>query len=81
MINSVIKIGDVIECEIYGIKEIVEVKDIKVIYNHPVIRPTKLIIWLVLKDRYGSTEWEFTSNNIKIIRNTNELLEKKGNKI
>lgn len=75
MINSVIKVGDVIQCIIFGIKETVEVKDIKVIYNHPLQRPIDLVIWLVLKDKFGDREWGFTSDNIKIIHNTNEPLK------
>jgi hypothetical protein len=74
-IQSVIKIGDVIEAEVLGVADIYKVEMIEVGLNNENVRPTDLVIKVKLSFNDGKSILTCTSNDITYIRHTVNVID------
>ena len=68
LIKSVVAVGDVIEVEHYGEKEIYKVEQFEIILNNPYTRPIDFVIHVKFSYNNGISSIECTSDNFKYIR-------------
>lgn len=78
-IQSVIKIGDVINAEVLGVVDMYKVEMIEVGLNNENVRPTDLIIKLKLSFNDGKSTLTCTSNDITYIRHTVTVIDDDAN--
>lgn len=74
-IQSVIKIGDVINAEVFGVVDMYKVEMVEVGLNNENVRPTGLIIKLKLSFNNGKSILTCTSNDITYIRHTVDVID------
>lgn len=78
-IQSVIKIGDIINAEVFGVIGIYKVEMIEVGLNNENVRPTDLIIKLKLSFNDRKSTLTCTSNDITYIRHTVNVVDDDAN--
>lgn len=75
-IKSVVAVGDVIEVEYCGQRDIYKVEKFEVILNNPHIRPIDFVIIVKLSYNKGISSIECTSDNFKYIKHISHVKDK-----